>query len=801
MTYESVSSTQAVRAKYARMTFERKSMATKTAIERIALVAVAALGFGMVSNVPANAAAGNFTVTASVTNTTNTGATTAPIPQGTAMTANLTLDTAGALANSDSRTFTWAITNANGTDITSTCTFTVGTAVTGSTLTLSGSSVTLTAASDATPDYSTGSGTTLATVSCPSTSGGQYTITPTNTAVAGTWGTATLTAVNYTVSGVNVSQGTTRGNPGAAATGNQASVTVTFPTHTGSEVYRIVSSGVGSIVGATDTTGTSTPISGVTANWSQGLTYTNAANTTLAKVVLNLASTTAGIQTINVTSVSSTTGLNTALYSINVTWSALASLLPSASIVRHAPTSTVGNSQGDVAATATNYTATVDAIPLSAVKTSGTNVATIQVMLLNNDGTAATGGHNVSASVSGSGFVTVNTTSTAAAGSSRSSNVDLTAGSQNLAWVHVSADGTAGTGTVTITVTDAVSGASTVIGTETFTFYGAVSKLEVASTNYTIGRAGYTTGGASTTQSATGVAANPLDTTVTDRLSAFVIVAKDSNGAAVTTASVPTIVSSDPNVVTGGTCVLDAGSATYGSSTNGVGYYNCNFSSAPAAASGAKATLTVRVADPASTTGGYITTTVPVSIGGALAESTLAFDKTSYTPGEGMTITRTGKDASGNPVYDGASVGAVSFNKAISGSVGADFFVGGKTTSDGTLGQTVFAPSTEGDFTASLTGKKAATTALITATATVSSDSGSAAAIDAANEATDAANAATDAANAAAEAADAATAAAQDAQAAVAELATKVASLMAGIKAQITSLTNLVIKIQKKVRA
>jgi hypothetical protein len=74
-------------------------------------------------------------------------------------------------------------------------------------------------------------------------------------------------------------------------------------------------------------------------------------------------------------------------------------------------------------------------------------------------------------------------------------------------------------------------------------------------------------------------------------------------------------------------------------------------------------------------------------------------------------------------------------------------------------------------------------------------------AIDAANEATDAANAATDAANAAAEAADAATAAAQDAQAAVAELATKVASLIAGIKAQITTLTNLVIKIQKKVKA
>jgi len=76
-----------------------------------------------------------------------------------------------------------------------------------------------------------------------------------------------------------------------------------------------------------------------------------------------------------------------------------------------------------------------------------------------------------------------------------------------------------------------------------------------------------------------------------------------------------------------------------------------------------------------------------------------------------------------------------------------------------------------------------------------------AAAADAAAEATDAANAATDAANAAAEAADAATAAAQDAADAVAALSTQVASLIAGLKAQLTALTNLVIKIQKKVKA
>jgi hypothetical protein len=74
-------------------------------------------------------------------------------------------------------------------------------------------------------------------------------------------------------------------------------------------------------------------------------------------------------------------------------------------------------------------------------------------------------------------------------------------------------------------------------------------------------------------------------------------------------------------------------------------------------------------------------------------------------------------------------------------------------------------------------------------------------ATDAAAEATDAANAATDAANAAAEAADAATAAAQDAADAVAALSTQVSEMVNALKKQITALTNLVIKIQKKVKA
>jgi len=81
-------------------------------------------------------------------------------------------------------------------------------------------------------------------------------------------------------------------------------------------------------------------------------------------------------------------------------------------------------------------------------------------------------------------------------------------------------------------------------------------------------------------------------------------------------------------------------------------------------------------------------------------------------------------------------------------------------------------------------------------------------AIDAATAAGDAASAAGEAADAAiaaaqdaADAANAATAAAQEASDAVAALATQVTTMMSDMKKQITALTNLVIRIQKKVEA
>ncbi len=215
----------------------------------------------------------------------------------------------------------------------------------------------------------------------------------------------------------------------------------------------------------------------------------------------------------------------------------------------------------------------------------------------------------------------------------------------------------------------------------------------------------------------------------------------------------------------------------------------------------AAGTAVITVADSATTSpAASATYTVTVKAATTTAAATMTFDKTDYAPGELMTITIAAD------VADNASYAAFTANPVVSVNVvtvlnpfttGAVALVGGKAT------WTAYAPAT-GNVTVTATSSAGPTTAVaVTASANVTNAAfdQAQAATDAAAEATDAANAATDAANAAAEAADAATAAAQDAADAVAALSTSVAAMIDALKKQITALTNLVIKIQKKVKA
>ena len=184
--------------------------------------------------------------------------------------------------------------------------------------------------------------------------------------------------------------------------------------------------------------------------------------------------------------------------------------------------------------------------------------------------------------------------------------------------------------------------------------------------------------------------------------------------------------------------------------------------------------------------GGAVVASVTDRYGNGVSGASVQISTSAGTLGNGQMTTVYTTDLSGNvavlPVgSDAATITAIATNAAAEHSASA-----GLAASGVQIDSTVAA----GNSTATLVITPSASATDVAQGAT-----------DAAAEATDAANAATDAANAAAEAADAATAAAQDAADAVAALSAQVSSMMSSLKAQLTALTNLVIKIQKKVKA
>ena len=132
---------------------------------------------------------------------------------------------------------------------------------------------------------------------------------------------------------------------------------------------------------------------------------------------------------------------------------------------------------------------------------------------------------------------------------------------------------------------------------------------------------------------------------------------------------------------------------------------------------------------------------------------------------------------------------------------GSDVLTGVSVTTDTSTVKTfkVFMPLTETEV--KITAKGGSSLPLagqvdLSATAKVTNK-----ASDAAKEAAKAADAAVLAAEAATKAADAATLKAQEAVTAVTTLSAQVTTLIASLRKQITALTGLVVKIQKKVRA
>jgi hypothetical protein len=338
------------------------------------------------------------------------------------------------------------------------------------------------------------------------------------------------------------------------------------------------------------------------------------------------------------------------------------------------------------------------------------------------------------------------------------------------------ADGSSGTSVIQV-----LSAAGAVLATKSVTFYGAVATIVATAAKPVIGQ----------------------------RLESAVVSfrAYDSAGVEVKAGVTAYLVSAATGTISNS---YTACGTTYSTTT----YWTC---SATGVAAGTT-NLTVTTNSASTVTTGKTSNAVSVRVGGTttqLSDVIVAFDKATYAPGELAKITITPVDAAGLVLADDTyTVFSVAGKADYAFGAGSDSFssllaahnggVDGKGTSAGVATLSEYMPLSEGTVTVSYTtaagvGSTAGKIAR-TITAVVSSASGSAA-IEAANAAQASADAATDAANAAAESADAATAAAQDAAQAVADLATQVADLIASLKAQLTALTALVVKIQKKVKA
>jgi hypothetical protein len=417
---------------------------------------------------------------------------------------------------------------------------------------------------------------------------------------------------------------------------------------------------------------------------------------------------------------------------------------------------------GVTSATAGSAGATISV----AAGSSTAQVATIEVTpFIGAVGTATTGSTVITATVTGPGTLSAGS---ATGTSSGLKTVSYNKGSAGIAFVNLYGDGTSGSSSIAISLSGVV------VGTVTATFTGAASTVAATLVKPVIAAGSTATEGVIT------------------------IVVKDANGNGVSGATFYAV-SSGSSIVSTSVTTGSAGAASISlvgkvAGTNTVTIQNV--------AAGSTATISAG-------------STLSVRVGSNVESSvTMTLDKATYAPGDQATVTVTIKDAAGNAVVDGTyaafaadvtSTRAMSAGTLPTASIAVGSTVGVKT-------YLVNVPNSEGAFTISAlpgAGMLGAGSAVaITATATVVPSAASTAtteaaqtAADAAAEATDAANAATDAANAAAEAADAATAAAQDAADAVAALSAQVATLISGLKAQLTALTNLVIKIQKKVKA
>jgi trimeric autotransporter adhesin len=456
---------------------------------------------------------------------------------------------------------------------------------------------------------------------------------------------------------------------------------------------------VGAVATATGTTtvltGTTNSVSGSTltatgANATATFGNTVAASATLGIGSFSFTPTVAGAYTLTAWNDANKDGIinvNEAVQTVNITVAAVSGYSAALS------TALIGQDLTD-ADNAGLPTAATDAVRPVAIRTIGQKVA--QIVVTTRDGNnVVQAGNVISATMTGSGFVSAGASAVAAgngaltateldaadgtATTTRSATATTTAtGTVGLA---IWGDGTSGTGTVTITVTNAA-GATTTLATKNVSFHGTVATLTA-----TVSQGIATPGTANGCSNAT-----TCDQTTLALTPAVVIVARDSNGVVVPGLTV-TGLAADATTVSATTVTAVTGTPD----KNGRGFYNASVTGGAAANVGKSTTIVYSTIVSATLT--ISAPAVTISLGGTPSAVTMTLDKTSYTPGEKVTITVNAKDAAGNNAGDGTYAnlfaGASVLGGSFTGSTPAASveIVGGKATF------TAFAPGSSGTYT------------------------------------------------------------------------------------------------------
>jgi hypothetical protein len=698
-------------------------------LKKVSAVAVASLGFGLLSVVPAQAAgASTVNATAILASFKLTGV----VGTQTSVVATQTTTNGGSPDAATSTVYTASVTVAP-TGSTAAVALTAGTAPTDYTFTQTSSVVVTSAAAAAAGPLTAGAlGTLTFTPDVP----GEYRIAVTPTGPAGTLAAAFLSlyvsGTGATVASSGIGTTTVQGVAGGQVKVNFVPAQSAAGVITASTTYQVTSTG-GSIVNATakyitlptnvagatysaavalagtlaapSTTGGIGPMNGSASDWTGGAKMIIGSGTVPVIMDLTLTQTVAGTQTVAISSISATTGAPTAVSTITITWSATAAAASAAY-----STSFISSGTACGVADAT-VAPRISATAASAVS------ANICIAVKDSNGNAMVG-QALTATVSGPGLIDLisGNTDTTTVGTIRADALTATVqGSTNLARINISADGTSGTSVITIL------NGTTVLATETLYFYGTVATL-TATQNLKVARSG-TPGYLLGTTDGTGPAASATTAALTP---AVVVVAKDANGVVVPSLTI-TGLSSDTTVIASA-AVLEAVGTVSTTGAAGPGTYLASVTSAANTVSGKTATVTFRTQ---LSSGAYISAApVTFTLGGSVSTETITFNKTSYAPGEAMTVTVTAKDSAGNAVYDGVTSPTLTASKAIGGALPSGFYVGGVVTN---TANTLFAPALGGSFSVNGTSSNTAASAITASSSVTDANAGLLTQIDALN--------------------------------------------------------------------